>query len=285
MHGRIWADRLYWAATRFVPEHLERRIWRDWVTPRVVAMGYRRAKGTPVQEVETVPVFGYDEEDDIRAALCRIRAYTMTSIERMATLWQQVRYLDRYGIQGDLVECGVWKGGSVGTMALAHLRSAERPVRHLRLFDSFEGLPEPRSEVDGTTAVQYAKGRASGSLDPIRECIGTLEENRRLLEHEIKYPAELIHYHVGWFQETLPRDIGSIGDIALLRLDGDWYESTQMCLDYLYPKVVKAGIVIVDDYGFWQGCRRAVDEFIARCSEPILLHHIDYSGRYWVKSV
>jgi hypothetical protein len=93
----------------------------------------------------------------------------------------------------------------------------------------------------------------------------------------------LIHYHVGWFQDTLPHDAQALGAIALLRLDADWYESTAVCLKYLYPKVAKHGVVIIDDYGHFEGCRRAVDEFLASQRAPILLNHIDYTGRYFVK--
>jgi hypothetical protein len=226
---------------------------------------------------------GFDQEADIKQAILKVRNNAMISFEGLATLWQQVRYLDRYEIPGSLVECGVCRGGSVGMMALAHLFSRPRPTRELHLFDSFEGLPEPNAELDGQAAVAYSGNRGSGLLQPVGQCVGTLEENRQLLERTIAYPRNLIHYHVGWFQQTIPQDVRNLGDVALLRLDGDWYESTKVCLTHLYPKVVKRGVVIIDDYGCWEGCRRAVDEFLAGLDTPVLLHHIDHSARCWVK--
>jgi len=82
----------------------------------------------------------------------------------------------------------------------------------------------------------------------------------------------------------VPIESKRMGPIALLRLDGDWYESTKICLDGLYNHVVPGGVVVIDDYGHWEGCRRAVDEFIAGSKHPIFLNHIDYTGRYWIKA-
>ncbi len=251
------------------------------VVPTLVRNGWRGPTGTPL--ILDGRVFGYDEEDLIREAARIVSAHTMSSFERLATLWQQVRYLDRYGIKGALVECGVWKGGASGIMALAHLASNPTPNRELHLFDSFEGLPEPRADLDGATAVEYADHRANGALESIGQCVGTLEENRALLEQRVQYPSELVFYHVGWFEKTIPQSAAAIPEIALLRLDGDWYESTRVCLSHLYPRVVHGGVVVIDDYGHYEGCRKAVDEFLKSLAEPVLLNHIDYTGRYWIR--
>jgi len=256
---------------------------KEVLIPRLVYWGWHPPHGTPPSTPVGGRPFGYDEEGVIREAARRVSAHTMTTFERLATLWQQVRYLDRYGIPGALVECGVWNGGSSAMMALAHMFSSTTPQRELHLFDSFEGLPEPRSDKDGSEAVSYAANRANGSLVSIQECVGALEENRDLLQHSIKYPPELLHYHVGWFENTVPTSAPTMPQIALLRLDGDWYESTRVCLQHLYPHVVRGGVVVVDDYGHWQGCRSAVDEFVHSLDEPVLLNHIDYSGRYWIR--
>ena len=223
----------------------------------------------------------YDEEDLARQALKVVDEYTMTSYERMVTLWQQVRYLDAAGIAGCLVECGTWRGGAMGMMALAHLASGP-PNRTLHLFDSFAGLPEPDAAKDGRMAADYAGGRTSGALASIGRCVGPLEDNQRLLGEIIGYPEALTHYHVGWFQDTVAPAVQEVGRIALLRLDGDWYESTKVSLEALGPLVSSGGIVVIDDYGRWAGCRQAVDEFMARLSRPVFLSHIDASGRYYV---
>lgn len=225
--------------------------------------------------------FGYEDEAEIRNAVPLVRHHTMMSFERLATLWLQVRYLDNHKVSGTLVECGVWRGGAVAIMALAHLHSASSPWRQLHLFDSWQGLPEPDAKLDGKSAVEFAGGADSGALRSVDRCVASLEETRDLLEKEVRYPANLIHYHSGWFQETLPRT--EVGEIALLRLDGDWYESTRVCLEHLYSSVVSGGVVVLDDYGLWAGCRKATDEFLARQPKPIMLHHIDYTGRYFIK--
>lgn len=251
--------------------------------PLMIRMGWRPAKGSPLAGSYLRGRSYYDGEAEIKEDVFWVRNHTMASFERMATLWQQVRYLDRHGVHGALVECGVWKGGAAGLMALAHMRSGHPPVRALHLFDSFEGIPEPRGDIDGSAAVSLAAGRASGALKSTGKLASGLGDSKQLLEVEIGYPKELIHYHEGWFQDTLPRDASALGEIALLRLDGDWYDSTAVCLKHLYSKVVRHGVVVIDDYGHFDGCRRAVDEFVASLATPILLNHIDYTGRYFVK--
>jgi hypothetical protein len=227
------------------------------------------------------PRLHYDDEEAARQAVRVVDEYTMLSYERLVTLYQQVRYIDRARIPGCLVECGTWRGGAVGMMALAHM-SVGRPFRHLFLFDSFEGLPEPDREKDGKDAVHYARGKASGALLSIDQCVGSLEINKHLLNEIIGYPQELTHYYVGWFQETVPRAAQEIEPISLLRLDGDWYESTKICLEAFFPKMSSGAIVIIDDYGKWSGCRRAVDEFMGTLDRPLLLNHIDAAGRYFI---
>lgn len=221
----------------------------------------------------------YDDEADARRALELVRPNTMVSYERLVTLWQQVRHVDRAQIAGALVECGTWRGGASAMMALAHLASGPA-TRPLHLFDSFAGLPQPDASVDGDAAVAYARGAAAGALDAIGRLVGALEDNQSLLRERVGYPTELTHYHVGWFQMTVPAAAPAIGPIAVLRLDGDWYESTRVCLEHLFPLVVSGGIVVIDDYGKWPGCRRAVDEYLATLPRALYLHHIDPAGRY-----
>ncbi|MGE4232433.1 MAG: TylF/MycF/NovP-related O-methyltransferase [Bacteriovoracia bacterium] len=249
--------------------------------PFLAKVGARPIKYIPVRSDQLSLEHGYDDEIQIKESVQKVRNNTMATFERLATLWQQVRYLDRYGIEGSLVECGVWKGGTIGMMALGHMASHPQNHREIHLFDSFEGLPEP-IEKDGKMAFWYAKKKAHGTLSSIGKCVGTLDENKNLFR-TINYPEDKVNFHVGWFQDVLPKVAPSLGPIALLRLDGDWYESTMVCLKHLYPKVVKGGVIVIDDYGHWEGCKKAVDEFIATLKSPVLLGHIDYSGRYWIK--
>lgn len=253
------------------------------------AFGYQmRRKPVSEPRESAMPRGGYDIEDEARAAIERVKDHTMVSYERLVVLYQQVVHCECAGVPGCYVECGTWRGGSVGMMALANLdHSQER--RHLHLFDSFEGIPEPMEDLDGQAASDWARKHgagADGRLVAIRdayEAVGSLDANKELIEGRLAYPAEFVHYHVGWFQDAVPQAASQVGDIAILRLDGDWYESTQVCLQNLYDLVVSGGFVIIDDYGHYEGCRRAVEDFLAERGLKVFLNHIDYTGRYWIK--
>jgi hypothetical protein len=262
---------------------LKRAIWRHQLIPFLGRRDWRPAACTPLHPDLLRAVSGFEEEDLIKRAAATVSNHTMASFERLATLWQQVRYLDRYDIPGALVECGVWRGGCVGLMALAHLHGRDAATREIHLFDSFQGLPQPDRNFDGPEAIDLAGGLADGAQAPIGACVAAMEDSRALLIDTIGYPSHLVKFHVGWFEETLPEAADLPGQVALLRLDGDWYSSTKTCLDHLYPKVSNRGVVVIDDYGHFQGCRKAVDEFINNLCDPILLNHIDYTGRFWVK--
>ncbi len=237
---------------------------------------------------------GFELENEATECIRLVANHTMLSKRRLVTLYQQVAYCERHTVPGALVECGVWKGGATGMMALANLRTGKlrRPIH---LFDAFSEICEPDAKVDGEKALSDVSsltgksGHDQGALRPLTGIYdflggpGTVEDCRELLEGRIGYPAEFIHYHVGWFQETLPADHGAVGPIAVLRLDGDWYASTKVCLEYLFDKVVRGGIVIVDDYGTYDGCRRAVDEFLEAGSVQAYLGSIDSDCRYFVK--
>jgi hypothetical protein len=235
---------------------------------------------------------GYELESEALEKIKMIRPYTMLTLPRLITLYQQAVFCERFGLRGSFVECGTWKGGAVGLMALANLKYASKP-RHLHLFDSFEGVPEPDQSVDGERAVEQVLavgGEAKGRLQPVKgfyetyaNGTGTIGINQRLLEELIGYAHDYVHYHKGWFQNTLPCDVSRMDEIAILRIDGDWYASTKICLDYLYDKVVKGGFVVIDDYGFYEGCRRAVDEFVEERNIQVFINYIDSSGRYWIK--
>lgn len=237
---------------------------------------------------------GYEFEAEASKVLPIIKNNTMLSKKRLVTLYQQVAYCEANKIPGAFVECGVWKGGSVGMMALANLKSSTTR-RHIHLFDAFTEICQPDSDVDGTKAMSEVKGYISdsesnkGELKPMSGFYdnlggpGTLTENQNLLEKTIGYPKEFLHYHKGWFQETLAKDHEKIGPIAILRLDGDWYASTKVCLEYLFDKVVPGGVIIIDDYGTYEGCKKAVDEFIENRKICAYLGPIDRDCRFFIK--
>jgi hypothetical protein len=215
------------------------------------------------------PDFESSDIEIIRA----VEPYTMTSTERIHALVHAVRHVVRNRIAGDMVECGVWKGGSVMAMALTLLQLGERD-RSLYLFDTFSGMTAP-SDVD----VDYQGQQARVILDAVRCEASQQEVEKAVLS--TGYDREKIHFVPGRVEETIPDQAPS--SIALLRLDTDWYESTQHELQHLFPRLSRGGVIIIDDYGHWRGARQAVDEYIAQHQIPLFLHRIDYTGRIGVK--
>jgi hypothetical protein len=209
----------------------------------------------------------------------RAESFTRTSVERMYALWEACRYIGKAGLEGDVVECGVWRGGSSMMAALALSEAGER--RRMWLYDTFEGMPPPSDrDVDytGASAVSALEGdvRAPGVSN--NWAWATLEDVQSNMT-ATEYPAELLRYVPGKVEETIPAQAPE--RICLLRLDTDWYESTRHELEHLYPRLVKGGVLIIDDYGHWEGARGAVDEYFAE--RPVFLGRIDYTGRVLVK--
>lgn len=223
-----------------------------------------------------------DCDDTILDIWEAVSPFTMTSPQRVAALVQAVRYVHSNNIPGDLVECGVWRGGSAMAMALT-LISLDVKDRQIYLFDTFEGMSEPTAEDvshRGLSAMQEFE--ASGGVGDISTwCLGTLEEVKANLART-GYPEKNINYIKGKIEETVPRTMPS--QIALLRLDTDWYESTRHELEHMFPVLSPDGVLIVDDYGDWKGARKAVDEYIAKERPRMLLNRIDFTGRLAVKS-
>jgi O-methyltransferase len=202
-----------------------------------------------------------------------VEPYTMTSTERIYALINAVRHIASNRVPGGLVECGVWKGGSVMAMALTLLQIGQRD-RSLYLFDTFSGMTPPTDR-----DVDYQGQEARVILDDVR-----FEASREEVEDAVSstgYDREKIHFVKGPVEETIPTHAPEA--IALLRLDTDWYESTQHELLHLFPRLARGGVIIVDDYGHWRGARQAVDEYLAQNQIPLLLQRIDYTGRIGVK--
>jgi len=209
----------------------------------------------------------------------QVRASTMTSIERMYSLYQSIHYIVKQNIPGDFVECGVWKGGSSMIIALT-LKQLGAGNRTIYMYDTFEGMSEPTEndkDIYGTTAEKLLNEH--GKEEAIW-CYSTLDEVKNNMRRT-GYPMDKIVFAKGKVEETIPGTIPQ--QIALLRLDTDWYESTLHELTHLFPLLSRRGVLILDDYGHWQGARKAVDEYFAS-GENILLNRIDYTGRIAVKS-
>lgn len=218
----------------------------------------------------------------LSTALYQISTHTMTRPTRAKALWQLCAKVVRGGIPGDLVECGVWMGGSAGLMALALRKFEPKGIRKLHLFDSFEGLPSP-SKKDGQKAEEYWKSTEGSDHPNVARCVADAEVVRAFLYQSLRIPPEQVVFHEGWFQNTLPLSEEALRQIAVLRLDGDWYDSTRICLEHLYDRVSPGGVILLDDYFCWEGCRKATDEFRAErgLHNPII--HIDEDSGYWIK--
>ena len=215
-----------------------------------------------------------------RAIVERVAPFTMTGPARRASLLGAVDHIVKHRIAGDIVECGVWRGGSMMAIALALMARGDTS-RHLYLYDTFEGMSEPTAEdksVDGVSAKEQLDRTAR---DANVWAVAGLDDVRANLA-STGYPADRIHYVQGKVEDTIPATLPE--RIALLRLDTDWYESTRHELQHLYPLLSRHGLMVIDDYGHWQGARQAVDEYFADSAEPVFLHRVDYTARLVVKS-
>lgn len=210
-----------------------------------------------------------------------VEPFTMTTLERVIAVVRATQHIVRCRIPGDIVECGVWRGGS--SMAIAHTLCQLGDIsRRIVLYDTFEGMTEPQSADVSHAGMNAAELLEAAKTRQARDswiwAYASLEDVRANMA-SVPYPGGNIQYVKGPVEQTIP---ASISDrIALLRLDTDWYESTRHELVHLYPRLSPSGILIVDDYGHWRGARKAVDEYFG--SEPPFLHRIDYTGRLVVK--
>lgn len=202
----------------------------------------------------------------------RVSPFTMTSPERLAALCAATEHVVRAGVPGSLVECGVWKGGSMMAVALT-LQRLGAADRDLYLFDTYRGMTRPTaadvdyagvSILDDWPEPEHDTGVGAVGVDAVRAALASTG-----------YEEARLHYVEGPVEQTLP--IQAPGSVALLRLDTDWYESTRHELEHLYPRLAPGGVLIVDDYGHLQGAQRATDEYFS--DRPVLLNRIDYSGR------
>jgi O-methyltransferase len=196
----------------------------------------------------------------------RVRDYTMVSPPRLRTLHRLCSEIERKGLPGDIVECGVCNGGTAATMAAA-IRGGSR---RMWLFDSFQGLPEP-GDLDGDKAHrEYFVGMDLGSIPRVKEALAA-----------VSFPEDRVNIVPGWFEDTLPH--ARVDQIALMHVDADWFDSVKLVLDTFYDSVVPGGYIVFDDYGHWEGCEKAVQDFLQRRKLSVEIRHSDYTGVYFQK--
>ncbi|MCI3226533.1 TylF/MycF/NovP-related O-methyltransferase [Streptomyces sp. NP-1717] len=219
-----------------------------------------------------------DYDDEAKEIIRAVKPFTMTSPERLNAFILATRHVVRHDIPGDIVECGVWRGGSMQACAKTLLALGETD-RGLHLFDTFEGMPPPTAEDlrrDGKSAEDLLA--AQGKDRPIW-AVASLEDVQAGFGN-VPYPGERVHYVQGLVEDTVPQQAPE--QISILRLDTDWYASTKHELEFLYPRLVSGGVLLIDDYGYWQGSRQAVDEFLEKTGERLLMLRMD-EGRIAVK--
>ena len=259
--------------------------WREAINRGLSgATGYRLEKARapepqpkPAPKRRRTPIPGY-VDTEAREVMRGVRPRTMTSPEKLFALVVAVRHVVDHAIAGDIVECGVWRGGSMQAIARTLLARGVTD-RDLHLFDTFEGMPEPTAEdrrFDGAPAQALLEEKPRTAWV---WAVASLEDVQAGMA-ETGYPPQRLHYHRGRVEDTLPA--AAPERIALLRLDTDWYASTRHELDHLYDRVSSGGVILFDDYGYWEGARQAVDEFLAERGLSLLLAPMG-SGRIAVK--
>ena len=208
-------------------------------------------------------------DEDARTIIDQVRPWTMTSMDKMFALITATRHIADAGIPGDVVECGVWRGGSMHAVART-LHSVGVTDKDLYLFDTFTGMTEPTERDIRIGEGDYASEMLeSAGKDSRVWAVASLEDVHEGLQ-TLPYPQERFHLVKGPVEETVPDKAPAT--IALLRLDTDWYESTRHELEHLYERLQPGGVLIIDDYGSWQGAKDATDEFLAKLDRrPMLM--------------
>jgi O-methyltransferase len=209
-----------------------------------------------------------------------VEPFTMTSAERIVALREAVVYIVKHQIPGDIVECGVWKGGSMMAIARTLIENGVTD-RRLFLYDTFEGMSQPTAVDRDFRGKPAARVLAeSDKRTSMMWAYSRLDEVQRNMQRT-GYDEQKIVFVQGKVEDSLPARAPE--QIALLRLDTDWYESTYHELNHLFPRLSIGGVLIIDDYGYWQGARKAVDEYFSAHRVPVLLNRIDDTGRICVK--
>ena len=273
--GRLFSLRCTWPLTS-----CQVRYVATLVRDNFLAMGIRKTAAKTIKrlgwDVGNASAKTFDAE--LRKTIDAVRPYTLTSPERLAATIDATRYISRFNIPGAVVECGVWKGGSSMAMALTLMQNDD--LRDLDLFDTFDGRSEPTSDdldIFGSSAKEQMESNpkegteiwAYAPLDAVKNNLGSTN-----------YPQDKVHFVPGKVEDTIPD--AAPDQIALLRLDTDWYDSTKHELEHLISRVSPNGVLLIDDYGHWEGARKAVDEWLATTTRPALLARTDYTGRMCV---
>lgn len=238
--------------------------------------------GYSISKIKINP-YPIDYKKDFIEEYKLIEPYTMTSIDRIYALKTAIEYTINNNIDGSYVECGVWKGGSCMLIAKT-LIDNQKIDKEIWLYDTFEGMTQPTNE-DVEVETNLKGMELLENIDKTTDKLNMWAYAPKDLViqnmNSTGFPNRNIKYIEGRVEDTLSESKPK--SIALLRLDTDWYESTKVELEQLYPLLVDGGILIIDDYGHFEGAKKAVDEYFKSIKQKPLMHRIDYSGRMIVK--
>ncbi len=245
------------------------------------AAGLKPPKEPKQEELPTSINYKDVLSDEEKLILKEVLPYTMTDASRVLSLIYAVRYIEKNFVQGAIVECGVWKGGSMMAVARTLLNMGVTH-RQFYLCDTFSGMPSPTDRDAGSaglTAEDYLREQNHGNDDGYW-CAASLEQVKQNLDN-VGYPAHNIHYIKGKVEDTLPERAPK--SISLLRLDTDFYELTRHEMIYLFPRLSVGGILIIDDYLSWRGSREAVDEYLRDHKVRLFLNPVGHGAAIGVK--
>ena len=224
----------------------------------------------------------WDMDEEFQAIFEKSAKFSMTSTANRYSLYQAIKYLVKHDIPGDIVECGVWRGGST-MVAASTLLALGDTKRRIWLYDTFEGSTEPGDidvrAYDGAKAKKIWKDWNDSHEE--KWISSPLEDVKRNMV-STGYPEDKFMYIQGMVEDTIPNTTPDA--IALLRLDTDWYQSTYHELNNLFPIVSKNGVLIIDDYGWWKGSKEATDQYFNKLNVPVYLNRVDVSCRLVVKT-
>lgn len=237
----------------------------------------------PVKEYKDILPNALPEDRAFVAIVDKIAPYTMTvadGLEPVYALFQAVKYIVQNKLPGDMVECGVWRGGSMMLVAMA-LQFFGDTSRELYLYDTYRGMTEPDPiDVDFDNQAMKPLWEKAVGQGMVMGFGGTVDDVRLHLSLT-GYPERQMHFIEGDVLETIPATRPA--RIALLRLDTDWYKSTLHELRHLYDLLVPHGVLIIDDYGWCRGARQATDEFFRDRPFKPMMHRIDQGPRMIIK--
>jgi O-methyltransferase len=238
-------------------------------------------KITSVKQVEKQFPVEISASDQKAFRYVRDNNLSTSSDERLFATIMACRYVAEQDIQGDFVECGVWRGGN--SIIAADVFKNLASHRRVWLFDTFVGMTAPTAadvNIRGETADEKFAHSERG--DHNEWCYAPLEEVQGNFS-KVGLLTDRVKFVKGDVAKTLSGSAEMPGEISVLRLDTDWYESTKAELEILYPKLTMGGVLIIDDYGHWGGSRKAVDEYFANRGRPFL-QYVDQSARIGIKT-